>query len=97
MNVLLFISAKPYFTNAVYDYDSAFGQYSRHAIHYFDAGQLPVDFDLTPFDAIVFSYSFFSCAWEPPAPLLTRFKAAGRPRYRICQGRTATSGIKIYN
>ena len=58
-NVLFCYSRIPSFTNAVSDYVQAFGNYSRHRIHYFDMDSGPLDIDLTPFDCIIFSYCFW--------------------------------------
>lgn len=60
LNVLLIYSAYPHFTGAVSDYDHAFGLHSRHEICYFNADAVKLSFELNHFDAIIFSFSFFS-------------------------------------
>lgn len=59
-NVLFCYSRLPSFTNAVRDYVQAFGDYSSHRIHYYDMDSGPLDFDLEPFDCIVFNYCFWA-------------------------------------
>lgn len=59
-NVLLCYSRVPSFTNAVRDYVQAFGDYSSHRIHYYDMDSGPLDFDLEPFDCLVFNYCFWA-------------------------------------
>lgn len=59
-NVLLCYSRLPSFTNAVRDYVQAFGDYSSHRIHYYDMDSGPLDFDLEPFDCLVFNYCFWA-------------------------------------
>lgn len=85
MNILFLVASAPYFTNAVYDYDRAFGLYSRHRIHYFDAARHPLDFSLEPFDAIIFSYSFFSWTWDLSPRLLHVLREFHGPKVGIFQ------------
>ena len=59
-NVLICYSRLPSFTNAVRDYVHAFGQYSSHCIHYYDMDSGPPDFDLEPYDCIIFNYCFWA-------------------------------------
>jgi len=59
-NVLFCYSRLPSFTNAVRDYVRAFGDYSSNYIHYYDMDSGPLDFDLEPFDCIVFNYCFWA-------------------------------------
>ncbi|MCG2576275.1 hypothetical protein LZ012_04630 [Dechloromonas sp. XY25] len=59
-NVLFCYSRLPSFTNAVRDYVQAFGDYSVHRIHYYDMDSGPLDFDLEPFDCIIFNYCFWA-------------------------------------
>lgn len=59
-NVLLCYSRLPSFTNAVRDYVQAFGDYSSHRIHYYDMDSGPLDFDLKPFDSLIFNYCFWA-------------------------------------
>jgi len=59
-NILFCYSRLPGFTNAVHDYVRAFGQYSRHRIHYYDMDSGPVAFSLEPFDCIVFNFCFWA-------------------------------------
>lgn len=67
-NVLFCYSRLPSFTNAVRDYVQAFGDYSSHRIHYYDMDSGPLDFDLEPFDCIVFNYCFWArCLSVSPA------------------------------
>ena len=58
-NILFCYSRLPSFTNTVRDYVSAFGAYSEHRIHYYDMDSGPIEFDLEPFDGIVFNYCFW--------------------------------------
>jgi hypothetical protein len=64
-NILFCYCRIPSFTNAVRDYVLAFGDYSRHRIHYYDMDSGPLDFPLEPFDAIIFNY----CFWARRLPL----------------------------
>jgi hypothetical protein len=59
-NVLFCYSRLPSFTNAVRDYVQAFGDYSSHRINYYDMDSGPPDFDLEPFDCIIFNYCFWA-------------------------------------
>jgi hypothetical protein len=59
-NVLFCYSRLPSFTNAVRDYVQAFGSYSLHRIHYYDMDSGPLDFDLEPFDCIIFNYCYWA-------------------------------------
>jgi hypothetical protein len=59
-NILFCYSRLPGFTNAVHDYVRAFGQHSRHRIHYYDMDSGPISFALEPFDAIIFNYCFWA-------------------------------------
>jgi len=59
-NVLFCYSRLPLFTNAVRDYVQAFGYYSLHRIHYYDLDSGPLDFDLEPFDCIIFNYCYWA-------------------------------------
>lgn len=66
-NVLFCYSRLPSFTNAVRDYVQAFADYSSHRIHYYDMDSGPLDFDLEPYDCIVFNYCFWArCLAVPP-------------------------------
>lgn len=58
------------FTNAVRDYVQAFGDYSSHHIHYYDMDDSgPLDFDLEPFDCLIFSYCFWArCLYVSTSP-----------------------------
>ena len=58
-NILFCYSRLPSFTNTVRDYVTAFGAYSEHRIHYYDMDSGPINFDLEPFDGIVFNYCFW--------------------------------------
>lgn len=64
-NILFCYCRIPSFTNAVRDYVLAFGDYSKHRIHYYDMDSGPLDFPLDPFDAIIFNY----CFWARRLPL----------------------------
>jgi hypothetical protein len=64
-NILFCYCRIPSFTNAVRDYVSAFGEHSRHRIHYFDMDSGPIDFPLEIFDAVIFNY----CFWARRLPL----------------------------
>lgn len=59
-NVLFCYSRLPSFTNAVRDYVQAFGDYSSHRIHYYDMDSGQLDFDLEPFDCLIFNYCFWA-------------------------------------
>lgn len=59
-NVLFCYSRLPSFTNAVRDYVQAFGDYSSHSVHYYDMDSGPLDFDLEPFDCLIFNYCFWA-------------------------------------
>lgn len=59
-NVLFCYSRLPSFTNAVRDYVQSFADYSSHRIHYYDMDSGPLDFDLAPYDCIVFNYCFWA-------------------------------------
>jgi hypothetical protein len=69
-NILFCYSRIPSFTNAVRDYSRAFGDYSEHKIHYFDMDSGPLDFDIEPFDCIIFNY----CYWARGAPALSNLR-----------------------
>lgn len=64
-NILFCYCRIPSFTNAVRDYVQAFGEYSRHQIHYYDMDSGPINFSLELFDAIIFNY----CFWARRLPL----------------------------
>ena len=59
-NILFLYSRIPSFTNAIRDYVNAFGQHSAHHVHYYDIDSGPLDFDLEPFDCLVFNYCFWA-------------------------------------
>lgn len=59
-NILFCYSRVPSFTNAVRDYTRAFGEYSEHRIHYYDMDSGQFNFDLGPFDCIIFNYCFWA-------------------------------------
>ena len=59
-NVLLCYARTPTFTNAVKDYVEAFGLHSENRVHYFDMDSGIMNFDLDPYDCIIFSY----CVWS---------------------------------
>lgn len=59
-NILFCYSRYPSFTNAVRDYVEAFGRHSEHRIHYYDAELGPPNFDLDPFECIIFNYCFWA-------------------------------------
>lgn len=69
-NILFCYSRVPSFTNAVRDYVRAFGEYSEHQVHYYDMDSGPLDFDLDPFDCIIFNY----CYWARGLPVSTVFR-----------------------
>ena len=58
-NILVCYSRLPSFTNAVRDYVKAFGDYSSHNIFYYDMESERFDFELEPFDCIIFNYCFW--------------------------------------
>lgn len=67
-NVLFCYSRLPSFTNAVRDYVCAFADYSEHQIHYYDMDSGPLEFDLSPYDCIIFNYCFWArCLNVAPA------------------------------
>ena len=59
-NILFCYSRVPSFTNAVREYVQAFADYSRHRIHYYDMDSGPAEFDLEPFDCVIFNYCFWA-------------------------------------
>lgn len=69
-NILFCYSRIPSFTNAVRDYSRAFGEYSEHQVHYYDMDSGPLDFDIEPFDCIIFNY----CYWARGVPGLSDFR-----------------------
>lgn len=71
LNVLFCYSRFSSFTNAVRDYAHAFGDYSVHKIHYYDMDSGPFDFDLAPFDCIIFNY----CFWARFLPSTVNFRS----------------------
>jgi hypothetical protein len=64
-NVLYCYTRIPSFVNAVRDYLRAFGQYSKHRIHYYDMDSGPLEFDIEPFDCIIFNYCWRCLAVSP--------------------------------
>jgi len=69
-NVLFCYSRLPSFTNAVRDYVNAFGDYSLQRIHYYDMDSGPLEFNLEPFDCIIFNY----CFWGRCLSVSAKFK-----------------------
>jgi hypothetical protein len=74
-NILFCYCRIPSFTNAVRDYVTAFGDYSRHRIHYYDMDSGPMEFSLVPFDAVIFNYCFWARRLPLPAYLNSKISS----------------------